>query len=133
MGHWYRRRYRKKTRIHHVRGSRSRIFTGQSQGLHLNMPGTIAAGQDGCNLRKTRKVVQGSRAPPAQAAFLLKMGNVKQKPTQPPPREPDPGAESILPGERSGEGSQDLFKHIQRDIRRKEGLPARKPPPEGKR
>jgi hypothetical protein len=57
---------------------------------------------------------------------------VKPKPTQPPPREPDTGAESVLPGERSGEGSHDLFKHIQRDIRRKEGVPLKKPPGDGK-
>jgi hypothetical protein len=38
------------------------------------------------------------------------------------------GAESALPGDRSGEGSKDLFKHIQRDIRRKAGLPPKKKP-----
>jgi hypothetical protein len=28
----------------------------------------------------------------------------------------------MLPGQRSGEGSDDLFKHVQRDIRRRSGL-----------
>jgi hypothetical protein len=37
--------------------------------------------------------------------------------------------ESRLPGDRSGEGSKDLFKLLQRDIRRKAGLlPPRKKP-----
>jgi hypothetical protein len=39
-----------------------------------------------------------------------------------PPPDTEGGPESLLPGERSGEGSQDLFKHIQRDIRRRAGL-----------
>jgi hypothetical protein len=30
--------------------------------------------------------------------------------------------ESILPGDRSGLGSKDLFKHVERDIRRRAGL-----------
>jgi hypothetical protein len=48
---------------------------------------------------------------------------------QPAPADAGPDwPESVLPGERSGEGSQDLFKHVQRDIRRKAGLPSvRKP------
>ena len=41
------------------------------------------------------------------------------------PAEPEGGPESILPGERSGEGSKDLFKHIVRDEQRKAGLPRR--------
>jgi hypothetical protein len=45
-----------------------------------------------------------------------------------PPREPDGGPESVLPGERSGEGSADLFRHIVRDEQRKAGLPKRPPP-----
>ena len=84
-------------------------------------------------MRKTRKSRPAHRIHARPRGVLLKMRNVKQKPTQPPPREPDPGAESILPGERSGEGSQDLFKHIQRDIRRKEGVPSKKPPQDGER
>ncbi|NML47049.1 hypothetical protein HHL11_25110 [Ramlibacter sp. G-1-2-2] len=31
--------------------------------------------------------------------------------------------ESRLPGQRSGEGVKDIFKHVLRDIRRKAGLP----------
>ncbi|RYF16230.1 MAG: hypothetical protein EOO30_11775 [Comamonadaceae bacterium] len=51
-------------------------------------------------------------------------------PKQPPER--DGGPESIMPGERSGEGSHDLFKHIVRDEQRKAGLPRSRPgkPPE---
>ena len=41
------------------------------------------------------------------------------------PAEPESGPESIMPGERSGEGSKDLFKHILRDQQRKAGLPRR--------
>lgn len=52
----------------------------------------------------------------------------QQKP-QPTPPDTQGGPESIMPGERSGEGSKDLFKHIERDVRRKERVlpPARKP------
>ena len=41
-----------------------------------------------------------------------------------PPRKPDAdgGPESVLPGQRSGEGVDDLFQHILRDERRKAGL-----------
>lgn len=46
---------------------------------------------------------------------------------QKPPPDAD-WQESRLPGDRSGEGSKDLFKLIQRDIRRKAGMPARKKP-----
>lgn len=35
---------------------------------------------------------------------------------------PDTGPESVLPGQRSGEGVDDLFQHILRDERRKAGL-----------
>jgi hypothetical protein len=43
-------------------------------------------------------------------------------------RKPDPPAdtswqESRLPGERSGEGVKDIWKHVERDIRRRLGLP----------
>ena len=38
--------------------------------------------------------------------------------------------ESILPGDRSGQGSRDLFQHVERDIRRRAGLlPDQKAPP----
>lgn len=50
-------------------------------------------------------------------------GNVK-----PPPK--DDWAESIMPGERSGEGSEDLFRHIQKDERRKAGVTPKRPEPE---
>jgi hypothetical protein len=46
----------------------------------------------------------------------------------PPPPDTEGGPESILPGERSGEGSKDIFKHILRDIRRKAGVPTKKKP-----
>ena len=36
--------------------------------------------------------------------------------------QPDTGPESVLPGQRSGEGVDDLFQHILRDERRKAGL-----------
>jgi hypothetical protein len=36
--------------------------------------------------------------------------------------------ESQLPGERSGEGVADLFKLMQRDLRRKAGLPPKEKP-----
>lgn len=50
-------------------------------------------------------------------------------PGTPKPPPPDAqGPESMLPGTRSGHGSDDLFKHIERDIRRKAGLPAKKRP-----
>jgi hypothetical protein len=53
----------------------------------------------------------------------------QKKPPAPPDTEGGP--ESILPGERSGEGSKDLFKHIQRDIRRKAaGVPMKRKPDE---
>ena len=46
------------------------------------------------------------------------------KPGRKPDTPQDPGwQESRLPGERSGEGVKDIFKHVQRDIRRKAGLP----------
>ena len=45
-----------------------------------------------------------------------------------PPGEVTP--ESILPGDRSGQGSKDLFQHVERDIRRRAGLlPDQKAPP----
>jgi hypothetical protein len=50
---------------------------------------------------------------------------MKPRQGQPHPPDTEGGPESLLPGERSGEGSQDLFKHIQRDIRRKAGLPSK--------
>jgi hypothetical protein len=41
-----------------------------------------------------------------------------------PETPPDTGwQESRLPGDRSGEGVKDIFKHVERDIRRKAGLP----------
>ena len=45
-----------------------------------------------------------------------------------PGRKPDKSAdtgwqESRLPGDRSGEGVADIFKHVERDIRRRLGLP----------
>ena len=43
---------------------------------------------------------------------------------------PDLGTESRLPGERSGQGSHDLFKLIERDLRRRAGLPPKKKPVE---
>jgi hypothetical protein len=50
-----------------------------------------------------------------------------EKGQKPPPPDTE-WQESRLPGERSGEGSKDLFKHIQQDIRRKAGMPPRKKP-----
>jgi hypothetical protein len=51
------------------------------------------------------------------------------QPKTPPPPDTEGGPESIMPGERSGEGSKDLFKHIQRDIRRKAtGVPLKRKP-----
>lgn len=47
---------------------------------------------------------------------------------KPPPPDTEGGPESLLPGERSGEGSKDLFRHIQRDIRRKAGVPVKRKP-----
>jgi hypothetical protein len=43
-------------------------------------------------------------------------------------KKPDPPPDTVwqesrLPGERSGEGVKDIFKHVLRDIRRKAGLP----------
>ncbi|MDB5914585.1 MAG: hypothetical protein JWP22_3260 [Ramlibacter sp.] len=50
---------------------------------------------------------------------------------QRPPPDTEGGPESLLPGERSGEGSKDLFKHIQRDIRRRaSGVPPVKKKPD---
>jgi hypothetical protein len=49
---------------------------------------------------------------------------------KPPPPDTEGGPESLLPGERSGEGSKDLFRHIQRDIRRKAGVPVKRKPDE---
>ena len=51
-------------------------------------------------------------------------------PSKPPKQPPDTegGPESIMPGERSGEGSGDLFKHIVRDEQRKAGLPKQRVP-----
>lgn len=49
----------------------------------------------------------------------------------PPPPDTEGGPESLLPGERSGEGSKDIFRHIQRDIRRKaSGVPVKRKPDE---
>jgi hypothetical protein len=48
-----------------------------------------------------------------------------------PPQRDSAWQESRLPGERSGEGVKDLFKLLQRDIRRKAGLPP-KPKPDDK-
>lgn len=52
--------------------------------------------------------------------------------TRSPPREPpkEDWPESIMPGERSGEGSDELFKHIQKDERRKAGVTPRPPEPD---
>lgn len=47
---------------------------------------------------------------------------------KPPPKEE--WAESIMPGERSGEGSAELFRHIQKDERRKAGITPKPPEPE---
>jgi len=50
-----------------------------------------------------------------------------------PPQRDSEWQESRLPGERSGEGVKDLFKLLQRDVRRKAGLPPKpdpKPDPE---
>lgn len=50
-------------------------------------------------------------------------------PPKPPPPDTEGGPESLLPGERSGEGSKDIFRHIQRDIRRKAaGVPVKRKP-----
>jgi hypothetical protein len=54
------------------------------------------------------------------------------KPRKPEPEPAKDPPESVLPGDRSGEGSQDLFKHIQRDIRRKAGLPPLRKPDDKK-
>jgi hypothetical protein len=48
--------------------------------------------------------------------------------TPKPAPDPQGGPESRLPGERSGQGSRDLFKLIERDIRRKAGLPPKQKP-----
>ena len=55
------------------------------------------------------------------------------KPNQGKPKTdpPEPAAdwpESVLPGDRSGEGSDDLFKHVERDIQRRAGVPRKQPP-----
>lgn len=47
------------------------------------------------------------------------MTEPKRTPQKP---EPEAGPESVLPGQRSGEGVDDLFQHILRDERRKAGL-----------
>lgn len=52
-------------------------------------------------------------------------------------RKPEPPVdtswqESRLPGERSGEGVKDIFKHVERDIRRRLGLPPKGKPEEKK-
>lgn len=52
---------------------------------------------------------------------------------KPQPPKDSTWQESRLPGERSGEGVQDLFQLVLRDIRRKAGLPPKpetKPDPE---
>lgn len=52
---------------------------------------------------------------------------------RPPPPAPEDWPESVLPGQRSGEGSADLWKHVERDERRKAGqgpMRTRKPAPE---
>lgn len=54
------------------------------------------------------------------------------KPQKPAPDTSKDFPESVLPGDRSGEGSKDLFKHIQRDIRRKAGLPPLRKPDDKK-
>lgn len=51
--------------------------------------------------------------------------NLPKSPKHPP--EHDAGPESIMPGERSGEGSRDLFRHIVRDEQRKAGVPRPRP------
>lgn len=51
------------------------------------------------------------------------------KSRKPVPAPEAQGPESRLPGERSGQGSQELFKLIERDIRRKAGLPPKQPKP----
>ncbi|HVE53117.1 MAG TPA: hypothetical protein VNB23_07000 [Ramlibacter sp.] len=43
------------------------------------------------------------------------------------PPEAEDWRDSVLPGQRSGEGSKDLFEQVQKDIRRKAGLPKAKP------
>ena len=52
--------------------------------------------------------------------------------TPKPPADSQGGPESMLPGHRSGEGSDDIFKQIERDIRRKAGLPGRRKPEDKK-
>lgn len=47
-----------------------------------------------------------------------------------PPKKDESWQESRLPGERSGEGVDDLFNFVLRDIRRKAGLPPKQEPPE---
>lgn len=47
-------------------------------------------------------------------------------PKIPKPAPDSQGPESRLPGERSGHGSRELFKLIERDMRRKAGLPPKK-------
>ena len=56
---------------------------------------------------------------------------MSKTPKPPPPPDTGGGPESVLPGERSGEGSEDIFRHIQRDIRRKAaGVPVKRKPDE---
>ena len=45
-----------------------------------------------------------------------------------PPQRDSAWEESRLPGERSGEGMKDIFKLLQRDLRRKAGLPPKQKP-----
>jgi len=63
-----------------------------------------------------------SLSPPAPQPTMTSKPDPAKRP------EPDAGPESMLPGERTGEGAKDLFKHIERDQRRKAGLPSRRKP-----
>lgn len=51
------------------------------------------------------------------------MHSGKKPEPKPDPAKDSAWQESRLPGERSGEGSKDLFNLVLRDIRRKAGLP----------
>ncbi len=51
---------------------------------------------------------------------------MKTRKRQDPP-DSDHGPASVLPGQRSGEGAKDLFRHIEGDMRRNAGLPPKKP------
>lgn len=69
-----------------------------------------------------------SRIDDLQRNLDAAQGMLPSSPDTPPSEPSTDWPESVLPGARSGEGSNDLFRHIQRDIRRKAGLPsARKP------